>query len=458
MTDCKKLLGSIVIVFVLLCSSVIVLVNAQVSWVVWSQTYGGTDAYSVVETSDGGFALGGSTSVIDPNGDFLLIKTDGYGNVEWNQTYGGTDYDFCYDMIATSDGGYALAGPTRSYGNGNRDFWLVKTDSYGNVEWNQTYGTGDVEVAESLVQTSDGGYALAGYRQYINVDGVAVFWFVKTDASGNMEWNKVFSEEGIDHASSVIETSDGGYAILGNKYTLGANYGYAWLIKTDELRNTEWKQSYEGPFRDVANTLIETSDGGIAFACPTYLFGAGSADFWLIKMDMSGNIELNQTYGGAKNDIPYSLVETSDGGFALAGSTESFGYGNTDFWLVKTDDSGEMEWNRFYGSPEHEIAHSLVENSDGGYTLAGNQQLWVQGEQKILVVRTNTQGVPEFPSWSITLAALTVVAVAGIIYKKKLNRKAFHEEASSCRGKQECTQLNLSAIIFMLYSGFLLSI
>ena len=354
------------VLFVLLSSSLTVLVNAQVSWVVWSQTYGGTDAYSVVETSDGGYALGGSTSVFDPNGDFLLIKTDGYGNVEWNQTYRGTDYDFCYSMIATSDGGYALAGPTRSYGNGNRDFWLVKTDSYGNVEWNQTYGTADVEVAECLVQTSDGGYALAGYRQYINVDGVAVFWFVKTDSSGNMEWNKVFSGGGIDHASSVIETSDGGYAILGSKYTLGANYGYAWLIKTDKLGNIEWDQSYGGTFREQANTLIETSDGGIAFACYTYLFGAGAADFWLIKMDMSGNIELNKTYGGAKNDIPYSLVETSDGGFALAGSTESFGYGNTDFWLVKTDDSGEMEWNRFYGSPEHEIAYSLVENSDGG--------------------------------------------------------------------------------------------
>lgn len=194
----------------MLSSSVTVLVNAQVSWVVWSQIYGGTDAYSVVKTSDGGYALGGSTSVIDPNGDFLLIKTDGYGNVEWNQTYAGTDYDFCYSMIATSDGGYALAGPTRSYGNGNRDFWLVKTD-----------------------------------------------------------------------------------------------------------------------------------------------------------------------------------------------------------------DSGEMEWNRFYGSPEHEIAHSLIENSDGGYTLAGDQQIWVQGEQKILVVRTNIQGVPEFPSWIILPLFLTAT-LSAIVFKKRL--------------------------------------
>ncbi|MCW4015945.1 MAG: hypothetical protein NWF06_06210 [Candidatus Bathyarchaeota archaeon] len=422
MVNCKKLFVPIVVLLVLLSSLLTVQVNCQVPWVEWSQTYDGTGGCSVVGTSDGGYVLAGSTHDIDPNVDFWLVKTDGYGTVEWNQTYGGTDYDSCSAMIATSDGGYALAGSTWSYGNGNRDFWLVKTDGYGNVEWNQTYGTADVDVAASLIQTSDGGYALAGYRQYINVDGVAVFWFVKTDSSGNMEWNKVFSGGGINHASSVLETSDGGYVILGRKQSMGATYGYAWLIKTDKLGNIEWDQSYEGTFGDLADTLIETSDGGIAFACHTYLFGAGSADFWLIKLDMSGNIELNQTYGGAEKDIPYSLVETFDGGFSLAGSTESFGYGNTDFWLVKTDESGKMEWNRFYGSPEHEIACSLIENSDGGYTLAGNQDLWDTGEQKIWLIRTNIQGIPEFPSW-IILPMLLILSLAVIICRKKLTKK-----------------------------------
>jgi hypothetical protein len=177
----KNLSLSVLVLFVLLCSSLILLVNAQVPWVEWIQSYGDTGherAYSVVETSDGGYALGGSTSSFGAGGsDFWLIRTDAFGNVEWNQTFGGPLYDRAFSMIATSEGGFALAGPTSSFGNGLRDFWLVKTDVMGNIEWNQTYGGADAEVAYSLVQTSDGGYAIAGYRSY--TDAGTDFWLVK---------------------------------------------------------------------------------------------------------------------------------------------------------------------------------------------------------------------------------------------------------------------------------------
>lgn len=163
----------------------------------WSQTYGtkgGEIAYSVIETSDGGYALAGVTFFVDTEGkDFLLVKTDAKGNMQWNHTYGGTNNDCAYDLIQTSDGGYAIAGYTRSFGATFTDFWLVKTDANGNSEWNQTYGGPENEVAHSLIETSDGGFALAG-------EG----FFVKTNEQGNMEWNRTYPER----IQSLIESSE----------------------------------------------------------------------------------------------------------------------------------------------------------------------------------------------------------------------------------------------------------
>ena len=169
-------------------------------------------AYSLVVTSDGGFALAGSTSTpsdlpIKPT-DFWLVKTDPYGVAEWNQTYGGAGFDVVYSLVETSDGGFALAGYTGSFGAGSTDFWLVKTDSYGNMEWNHTYGGAYGEVAQSLIVTSDGGFALAGHTDSFGA-GQDDFWLVKTDMYGNLEWSQTYGGAGFgDYAYSLVETSD----------------------------------------------------------------------------------------------------------------------------------------------------------------------------------------------------------------------------------------------------------
>ncbi|MEJ2240591.1 MAG: hypothetical protein P8Y18_00380 [Candidatus Bathyarchaeota archaeon] len=391
-------------------------------WIEWNRMYRGTEVGSLVQTSDGGYAFCGKTNVTDPQGDFLLTKIDSLGNVEWNQTYSGIAYEQANAMIITSDDGYALAGPTSSFGNGLRDFWLVKTDKDGNIEWNQTYGETGPEVPYSLVQTIDGGYALVGVRHSISSDG-SDCWMVKTDSEGNMEWSKTLSGRQVDSAFSVIETSDGDLVVLCKEYTQNANYAFVSLTKMNSLGNIEWKQSYEGTFGNYCFSLIETSDGKIAFTCPNYLFDSGGGDFWLVKMSKEGNVELNKTYGGSEKDVPYSLIETSDGGFALAGSTESFGHGNTDYWLVKTDPEGEMEWSRFYGEPEHEICYSLIQASDGGYLLAGNELIWDTHEETIWLVKTNIQGISEFPLQIILVVGLTIVLVLLIIYRNRFSGK-----------------------------------
>ena len=405
---------------VLLCFSLVVSVDAAS---MWSQTYGGADtaeaAYSLIATSDGGYALAGS---IAPSGtlneDFWLVKTDALGNMEWNRTYGGWGSEIANSLVATSDGGYALAGRAIPFGAGyppyyNYTFCLVKTDAVGNMQWNQTYGKGTTSSATSLIATADGGYAMAGYP-----------FLFKTDALGNVEWNQTYPATAgwFPGEWSVVAASDGGYAIAGNSMSDFL------LIKTDSLGNMQWNRTYGGPdTADVAYSLIVTSDGGYAIAgifnTTDYTREGGTeTDFYLVKTDASGNMQWNKTYERARNDHAWSLVATSDGGYALAGNAYASPYWNsTDFWLVKTDSFGNELWNRTYGGTGSDIAFSLVATSDGGYAIAGGTGSF--GAGNVWLVKTDEFGVvPEYSSWLIPALVLTATAFI-IINKKRLLHK-----------------------------------
>jgi hypothetical protein len=354
----------------------------------WDKTYGGTGedwANALVHTADGGYALAGG-------GFANLIKTDAHGNAQWNKTYGRTGYDWANALVQTTDGGYALAGYTYSFGAGGYDFWLVKTDAAGNIQWNKTYGGTDDEFAESLVQTADGGYALAGYTGSLGTQGGdADFWLVKTDASGNMQWNKTYGGTYDDAAYALVQTSDGGYALAGSTLSSGAGGNDFWLVKTDASGNKQWNKTYGGPSGDVAYALVQTADVGYALAGITLSYGAGSADSWLVKTDASGNKQWDKTYGGTDWDEAYALVQTTDGGYALAGST---GYiaGSADSWLVKTDASGNKQWDKTYGGTSYDQAYALVQTTDGGYALAGSTESFGAGNRDFWLVKTDAAG------------------------------------------------------------------
>jgi hypothetical protein len=375
----SKLSLSIMLLFVLLTFALITSVDASSE--MWSQIYEierHQAAYSLIETSDGGYAIAGGYSLID---DFWLVKIDEWGNIQWNRTCGGEKDDHATSLVETSDGGYILAGCTESFGQGDEDFWLVKTDADGNMQWNRTYGGSDSEKVYSMIQTSDGGYALAG-------DGL----LVKTDAYGNMEWNRTIIEEGA-HALVLVQTSDGGYALAGR----------LWLMKTDAYGNIEWKQTYEETERghNLSHGLVVTSDGGYA------KIGAGM----LIKTDAYGNMEWNQTYEGS---LAFSLIATSDGGYAFV----------LDNRLIKTDAQGSVEWSEGYeprNTMEMLQLESVIETSDGGYAMVGNIFSFFTGEGLIWVARTDEYGViPEFPSWTPLLIMLVTIVTMIMVYRRKL--------------------------------------
>jgi hypothetical protein len=308
----------------------------------------------------------------------------GAGSSMWNKTYGGTGYDNGTGAIVqTSDGGYVIAGHTNSSGAGDYDYWLIKTDASGNMLWNKTYGGALEEVCYDMCQTNDGGYAMAGSTRSFGAGGQDV-WLVKMDADGGAYWAKTYGGTGDEFAIHVVQTLDDGYAIAG--YTGAFGVGDALLVKADASGNMQWNKTYGGTGDDMSTSVVQNSDGSYTMAGLTNSSGAGGADAWLVKTDATGNMLWNKTYGGTGTDIGESMIQTSDDGYAIIGYTTSFG--GWKVYLVKTDASGVAQWNKTYGGIA-EIGMHGIQTADGGYALVGWNYL---NGQDFLLIKTDSAG------------------------------------------------------------------
>jgi len=343
----------------------------------WNKRYGGPrvdSEQSVVQTSDGGYAIA-STAAFGTGSDddqrLWLVKTDSAGSVQWNKTY-GEQRVLLSSIVQTTDGGYAILGNTIIVGYGNA--WLVKTDSNGNMQWNMSYTEIGWATAYALIQTNDGGYVMSGCKE--SYDG----WLMKTDAYGAMVWSRSFVEVNNTDLHSVVQTNDGGYIAAGaTQWPPFSGSVDTYVVKTDADGNITWSKEFGRPAGSwyYGRSVIQTGDGGYAFAGETDHWG--NADFWFVKTDISGNLLWDMTYGGPSWDGAKSIVQTTDGGYVLSGQTNSFGAGDNDFWLVKTDTDGNMQWNETFGGAGddgigalvYDVGSSLVQTGDGGFALAG---------------------------------------------------------------------------------------
>jgi hypothetical protein len=253
--------------------------------------------------------------------------------VAWSTTFGSSRDERNGSVRQTSDGGYVIAGYTGSAGTGDYDVWLTKTDSLGNKIWNRTFGGSDNDRGYSVQQTSDGGYIVTGSTRPYGVRHDV--WLIKTGSSGDLSWNQTFGRSYNDYGHSVQQTSDGGYIIVGDTWSYGVGRREVWLIKTDSVGNEIWNKTFGGSNDDSAYSVQQTSDGGYIVTGSTESYGAGRDDVWLIKTDSSGNEEWNKTFGGSHSDYGRSVQQTSDGGYIVAGSTSSYGAGKCDLWLIK---------------------------------------------------------------------------------------------------------------------------
>jgi hypothetical protein len=305
---------------------------------------------------------------------------------------GGKNDDGGLSLIRTSDGGYAIAGATTSFGAGILDVYLVRLDANGNLQWTTTIGGPETEEGFSLIQTSDGGYAIAGYTFSFGA-GERDIYVVKLDANGNLQWTKTIGGKKEEVGFSLIQTSDGGYAIAGATNSFGAGNGDVYVVKLDANGNLQWTKTIGGKKEDVGFSLIQTSDGGYAIAGATGSFGAGEADVYVIKLDANGNLQWTKTIGGPGKEAGYSLIRTSDGGYTIAGITTSFGAGEWDVYVVKLNANGKPQWTKTIGAKnENLIRSSIIQTSDGSYVIAGTTRSFGAGGRDVCVVKLDKNG------------------------------------------------------------------
>lgn len=349
---------------------------------------------SVDNTSDGGYILLGHTQNFIATGHQMLylIKVDSAGNQKWQQVLGGNNFDFGQSVKQTTDGGFILFGFTNSFGAGGYDMYLVKTDSAGNLQWQKTYGDTANDYGYSVSQTADGGYILAGStRSYGsgNLDAA----LIKTDSAGNQQWAKYFGGTGNDGGYDVSITNDGGYALAGYTYNFGATLDDAMLIKTDSAGNQQWLKHYGGAGNDRALSVMQTIDHGFILGGYTNSSGNGSEDMYLIKIDSSGTQQWDKTFGGALSDKAYSIDITGNNGYVLAGITSSFGAGGSDMYIVKTDTSGNFSWQKTFGGVYDDAGFCIKQTPDLGYVVIGNTISFSPNSwNDILLVKTDTAG------------------------------------------------------------------
>jgi hypothetical protein len=395
----------------------------------WERSFGGSEedvANSVEPTSDGGYIIAGFSMSNDGDvpgnhGSFdcWILKLQSDGSIEWRKSFGGSAQDEAHTIQQTRDGGYIVAGSSRSNdgdmsGNhGSDDFWVVKLKASGDVEWQKSLGGSGRDVAWAVQQTADEGYIVAGNSESSDGDvsvnhGEADFWVVKLKVNGDIEWQKSLGGSGLDYAHSVQQTSDGGYILAGatlsddgdvpRKPKRGGGGDYA-IVKLKANGDIEWQKSLGGSGTEFAYSVQQTSDGGYIIAGSTEsndgdvsghspgkvekflrgTFTMYSLDSWIVKLKADGTLEWERACGGSKKDNARAVRQTNDGGYIVVGSTSSNdgdvsgNHGNVDdVWIVKLKADGAIEWEKACGGRSRDNARAVQQTNDGGYIVAGS--------------------------------------------------------------------------------------
>lgn len=369
-------------------------------------------ASSVQQTSDGGYIIVGVTVDSINRDDIWLIKTDAQGNKIWDKTFGGEKSDLAHKVRQTSDGGYIIIGHTYSYSVGLRDIWLIKTDKDGNKMWDKTFGDVNYDLGFDVKQTADSGYIIAGETYIpgspsVPFEGYALL--IKTDEFGNLEWESTYSDIDIDGAAhSVVQTLDGSYVVLGQIATADNENVDVWLFKTNSDGELLWEKTFIEDALGAGSSVQLTNDGGYILTGITSLnsnvilapYQTGKiqpygedivVNIFLIKTDSNGELLWEKTYGGDYFDVGYEVQQTNDGGYIIIGFTGNEDLVGGDGLLIKTDSDGEKEWSKTYGGIiSTELIGSGQQTMDGGYILAGYKQSVFNSD--IWLIKTDSNG------------------------------------------------------------------
>lgn len=398
----QKILLSALLVLQTICYS-------QAPLIEWQKNLGGSlgeSAYSfnIKQAPDGGYIVVGSTKSTDGDitfnhgdYDYWVVKLNPNGNIDWQKTYGGTGSDIAYAVDLTNDGGYIICGSTGStdgdvtVNHGPLDVWVIKISSLGNLEWQKSLGGTRGEIARSIQTTNDGGYILCGVTNSNNGDvslnfGLNDYWVVKLDSTGTIQWQKTFGGTGYDSAWNIKQTADNGYIVCGytdSREITGAQVGIltrCFVIKLNAVGVVQWRKTY-GDSENYGFSIREANDGGYIFVGRFDYYNPGSnigeTDSWIVKIDNIGDVQWEKKYRGTGVDDFRDILPTLDNGYIIAGFSSSNdndfdqNHGQADYCLFKIDHMGNKLWQKALGGSGYDVASSVLQTSDGGYLISG---------------------------------------------------------------------------------------
>ena len=409
----------------------------------WAKTLGGKDidsACSVQQTTDGGFIVAGTTNSFGAgNSDFWVLKLDAGGNIQWQKTYGGAESDYPSSIEQTTDGGFIVAGTTNSFGAGKGDFWVLKLDAGGNVQWQKTYGGagrdgGEVIIHQTMNDSSADGYILAGTTWSLGASDDGDFWILKLDNDGNIEWQKAFDSNNppgdiLNSIQQIDDDGDGrkddGYIVAG--YTQSRN-GDFWLLRLNRDGDVIWQKAYGlydyNEVIDLSPHVDQAADGGFIVAGSP--FGRGFV--WTLKLNSLGDIQWMKGYGGAAFVTDIQL--TSDRGYIMVGTIAGYS------WILKLDESGNILWGNTYGNPEwwmdrtRDTLSSIKQTSDGGYITVGSTESLGMGSKDLWVLKLDASGnTPYCPAifghigrvWDVTHPGRVQIDTSAIVTETSIS-------------------------------------
>ena len=373
--------------------------NTRESYGWWARSYGlenNDSAYAIAHTSDGGYIVAGYINSTDDtsneNGHMEIIKLNSDGTIEWERSYSGDGKEEARYVQEVSDG-YIVSGTTSSFGSAYTDIWVLKLAQDGTVIWEKRYGGAYGENGYKILPTSDGGFIIGGDTLSYGA-GSGDLWLIKINDTGSIEWQKVYGGSSYDYFENLIITSDGGYLLMGITQSFGAGGYDIWLLKIDSSGNVVWQKTYGGTAYDYGKVVVETADGYIILG---HTNANGNFDFWVLKIDHTGKLLWQKTYGGSGSELSYDMAAIGDE-YILMGFTTSWGAGSYDIWLIAINDTGTIEWQQAYGGEQEDIGFSLIAIQNNGLVVAGETESFGSGYNDIWVLKTNTTGYIEFNS------------------------------------------------------------
>ena len=363
------------------------------NFLVFSKTFGLNGkselGRSIIQTIDSGFVMLGEI-----DNDILLMKSNRYGDMEWEQSFGGSQMDIASHIEQTSDGGFIISATTESYGQGGKDIWLFKTNSSGLIEWNKYIGTPYDDYSGQVLETADGGFILIGSRGNSDQNDNDV-WLIKTNSQGDSSWTRSYGGNQFDRGNDILANEQGGFILLGSTESQGNGGKDIWLLKVDEDGNDQWDNTYGNGSDDIGQSMVRTLDGGFLIRYLIESYGEGNTSVGLLRLGPNRQKLWTKTIGGSMGITGRGFQKVSDDEYMMSCSLFDNGKNSYNAYIIKVGDSGDIIWDKIFGGEESDRARSIVQTLDGGYAIAGSTCNYGNGNKlnpDLWLIKTDSEG------------------------------------------------------------------